>query len=52
TEAKKAFSTGRGIGLYLSYQIVKAHNGKLWAESEGKGKGSTFIFELPIDKEG
>ncbi len=51
TEAKKAFSMGRGIGLYLSYQIVKAHKGKLWAESEGEGKGSTFIFELPIDVE-
>ncbi len=51
TEAREKFSMGRGIGLYLSYQIVKAHDGKLWAESEGKGKGSTFIFELPIDEE-
>ncbi len=50
--ARQAFSTGKGIGLYLSYQIVKAHNGNLLVESEGKEKGSTFIIELPIDKEG
>jgi signal transduction histidine kinase len=46
-ESKKSFATGRGIGLYLSGQIIKAHNGKLWAESEGEGKGSTFFIELP-----
>lgn len=47
-EAKKTFSSGRGIGLYLSSQIIKAHKGKIWAESEGEGKGSTFFIELPI----
>lgn len=40
--------TGSGVGLYLSYQIIKAHNGKLWAESEGEGKGSVFHIELPL----
>jgi len=48
-EAKKNFATGRGIGLYLASQIIKAHNGKIWAESEGAGKGSTFFIELPVD---
>ena len=47
-EAKKSFATGRGIGLYLSSQIIKAHNGRVWAESEGEGKGSTFYVELPV----
>jgi signal transduction histidine kinase len=47
-EAKKTFSSGRGIGLYLSSQIVQAHKGKIWAESEGEGKGSTFFIDLPI----
>ena len=46
-EAKKASPTGRGIGLYLSSQIIKAHNGKVWVESLGLGKGSTFHVELP-----
>jgi signal transduction histidine kinase len=41
--------TGSGIGLYLSGQIIKLHNGKVWAESGGEGKGSTFHIELPIN---
>lgn len=41
-------ATGKGIGLYLSAQIIKAHGGKIWAESEGSGKGSTFNIELSI----
>ena len=49
-EAKKSFTSGRGIGLYLSSQVIKAHNGRVWAESEGEGKGSTFYIELPIEK--
>ncbi|RYE57884.1 MAG: response regulator, partial [Sphingobacteriales bacterium] len=38
---------GFGIGLYLSAEIIKRHNGKIWAESE-LGSGSKFSFELPI----
>jgi signal transduction histidine kinase len=37
-----------GFGLYIVKNIVEAHNGKVWAESEGEGKGSRFIVELPI----
>jgi signal transduction histidine kinase len=48
-ESKKTFTTGRGIGLYLSAQIIKAHEGEVWAESEGEGKGSTFNIVLPIE---
>lgn len=47
--AKKVFATGRGIGLYIANQIIKSHKGKIWAESEGEGKGSTFIIELPAN---
>lgn len=47
-EAKKVHGFGRGIGIYVSGHIIKAHNGKIWAESEGKGKGTTFFIELPV----
>lgn len=38
---------GFGIGLYISQEIIKKHNGTIWVSSE-KGKGSTFSFSLPI----
>lgn len=38
---------GFGIGLYLSAEIVEAHGGTIWAESD-YGTGSTFYFELPL----
>ena len=42
---------GTGLGLYVARQMVEAHNGKIWVESEGEGKGSTFIVELPTATE-
>ncbi len=46
-QAQKLFATGKGIGLYISAKIIEAHRGRIWAESGGKGKGSTFYIELP-----
>ena len=46
--AQKLYTLGRGIGLYISSSIIKAHNGKIWAESSGENSGSTFYIELPI----
>lgn len=50
-EAKKLYGPGRGIGLSISTEFIKAHGGKIWAESEGWGKGTTFWIELPIKVE-
>ncbi|MCR4274529.1 MAG: HAMP domain-containing histidine kinase [Candidatus Campbellbacteria bacterium] len=36
-----------GYGLFIAKQIVTAHNGRIWAESKGRGKGSTFLVEFP-----
>jgi PAS domain S-box-containing protein len=39
--------TGTGIGLFLTRQIMHAHNGSVHAESKGKGHGAKFIIRLP-----
>jgi len=39
---------GSGLGLSLARQIVELHGGRIWAESEGDGKGSCLTFTLPL----
>lgn len=41
---------GTGLGLYIVRSVAKRHGGRAWAESEGPGRGSTFVLQLPIVK--
>ncbi|HEY4513611.1 MAG TPA: HAMP domain-containing sensor histidine kinase, partial [Candidatus Paceibacterota bacterium] len=46
-ESNKVNVDSTGYGLFTVKTVVKEHKGKVWAESDGAGKGSTFFVELP-----
>jgi two-component system, OmpR family, sensor histidine kinase SenX3 len=39
---------GIGLGLFIVRSVARRHGGRAWAESEGPGRGSTFVLQLPI----
>ena len=41
---------GTGLGLYVGKAIAETHHGQVWLESDGRGLGSRFIIELPIER--
>jgi PAS domain S-box-containing protein len=42
---------GDGLGLYFAHGLVAKHGGRMWAESLGRGRGSTFCFTLPLTQD-
>jgi signal transduction histidine kinase len=46
--ANKVNIIGTGLGLYVAKMMIEGQGGRIWAESPGAGKGSTFYVELPI----
>jgi signal transduction histidine kinase len=47
SESDTKHYAGLGIGLFISSEIIKRHQGRIWVESR-KGEGSTFSFSLPL----
>lgn len=47
-DSSKVNAQGLGLGLFIAKKIMDDHRGRLWPESDGEGKGSTFFFQMPI----
>jgi signal transduction histidine kinase len=47
TDPSRAAGTGTGLGLAIAKHLVLAHGGQIWADSAGRGRGTTFRVALP-----
>jgi signal transduction histidine kinase len=45
---RKHWAEGSGLGLYIAREFIALHGGAIWAESPGKGLGSTFFIRIPL----
>jgi signal transduction histidine kinase len=45
---RKQWAEGSGLGLYIAKEFVTMHGGEIWAESRGKGLGTTFVIRIPL----
>jgi signal transduction histidine kinase len=48
---RKQWAEGSGLGLYIAKEFIDLHGGAIWAESPGKGRGSSFFIRLPLAAE-
>ncbi|MBI2121312.1 MAG: ATP-binding protein, partial [Candidatus Wildermuthbacteria bacterium] len=47
TAGQRIWTEGAGLGLYIARKFIEMQKGRVWAESAGKERGSTFVVELP-----
>lgn len=47
-DTERFHANGTGLGLYVAKNLIESHKGRIWAQSEGREKGSVFIVELPF----
>jgi signal transduction histidine kinase len=45
---REHWTEGSGLGLYIAKEFITLHGGAIWAESPGKGLGSTFFIRIPL----
>jgi len=50
-KSRNRASGGSGIGLTIAKALIQAQHGRIWAESQGEGRGSTFSFSIPLINE-